>query len=79
MMNPILEILLSMTVAAIGSVLFIKLKVPAGALVGALIATSLLKITTGIGLMPREVKIAVQIIAGAFVGQRVRRQDLKEM
>ena len=29
--------------------------------------------------MPREVKIAVQIVAGAFVGQRVRRQDLKEM
>ena len=78
-MSPILEILIALAAAAAGSILFIRLKVPAGALVGALIVSSLLKITTGIGMMPREVKTAVQIVAGAFVGQRVRRQDLKEM
>ena len=79
MQNAELEILISLTVAAAGSLLFLKLKVPAGALVGALIFTSILKITTGIGLMPRSIKVGIQIVAGAFVGQRIHQRDLKEI
>ena len=79
MQNPVLEILLSLVVAAAGSILFLRLKVPAGALVGALILTALLKIATDVGMMPRTLKLGIQIIAGAFVGQRIHQRDLKEI
>ena len=79
MPSEVLEMALSLAVAAVGSLIFLKMKVPAGALVGALIFCALLKITTGIGMMPRVVKVGVQIIAGAFVGQRIHKRDLREM
>ena len=75
----IISLLITLAVAAAGSALFLRLRVPAGALVGALIFTACLKVFTNVGEMPAFVKTGVQIIAGAFVGQRVRMRDLKEM
>ncbi|MBE6906589.1 MAG: hypothetical protein E7476_10000 [Ruminococcaceae bacterium] len=74
-MNLILTVLIS----AIGSFLFYKLKVPAGAMVGAIIFSAVFNILTGMGCFPKLVRVAVQAIAGGFIGQRISLNDVREM
>lgn len=74
-MNLILTVLIS----AIGSFLFYKLKVPAGAMVGAIIFSAIFNIFTGMGYFPKLVRIAVQAIVGGFIGQRISMNDVREM
>lgn len=74
-----MEILITLAVAAVGSVIFYKMKVPAGALVGAIIFSGLYNVFTGMGSSPSILRPAVQAIAGAFIGQRITRRDLSSL
>lgn len=73
------RLLLTISVGAVGSFVLYKLRLPAGALIGAAIAVSLLNIFAGAGWFPPEAKVGVQAIAGAFVGQRIGRDDITEL
>lgn len=73
------NLLLTVAVAGIGSVLFYRMKVPAGALVGAMIFSAAFNIATDMGEFPAILKTAVQAIAGGFIGQRIARKDLEEL
>lgn len=70
---PLWELLLALAASGLGGYLAIKLKVPAGALIGSLITSMLLH---GSGAttaeLPIEVLIPGFIVTGAYVGSRVR-------
>ncbi len=74
-----LEILLTLAVGAVGAALLFRLKLPAGALIGALTATAILVAVSGYGTFPGEFKTVVQIVAGAFIGQRITKRDIGEL
>lgn len=59
--------------------LFLKLKVPGGMLVGALLAVSILSVCTDFAYMPSYVRVAAQITAGAFIACTVEKKDLKRL
>lgn len=74
-----MDLILTALIGALGSYLFYKLKIPAGALIGAIIFSAAFNIFTGMGAFPAFTKTALQAIAGAFIGQRVTRNDLSEL
>lgn len=74
-----MDIFLTVAVGAIGAYIFCKIKVPAGALVGALIVTAVFSNLTGIAAFPKPIKIFVQAISGAFIGLRIDREALKQL
>ncbi len=74
-----MNIAITITVALVGSMVFRKLKIPAGSMVGAIVFVAALNLMTDICYFPRTIKIVVQAIAGGFVGQRIARRDLKEL
>ncbi len=74
-----MDIFLTIAVGAIGAYVFYKIKVPAGALVGALIFTAVFSNLTGIAAFPKPIKIFVQAISGAFIGLRIDREALKQL
>lgn len=74
-----MQIFLTVAVAAAGSFLFYRLKIPAGALIGAIIFTAVFHIATGMGAFPGIMKTVMQAIAGAFIGQRITRRDIREL
>lgn len=74
-----MNLILTICIAALGSYLFYKMKIPAGALIGAIVFSAALNIFTDLGSFPTLMKTALQAIAGAFIGQRVTRRDLGEL
>lgn len=54
-----------------------RLGVPAGGLIGSFGAVALLSVASGIAFLPAETRVAVQIVAGAFVGCSIGKDELK--
>ncbi len=74
-----IKMVLTLFVAALGGIIFKKLKIPAGLLVGAILCTCVLNIGFEAAYMPKVAKLAAQIVAGAFIGTMVSRDDLVKM
>lgn len=53
-----------------------RMKIPGGFMVGAVLGSAVLSITTGIAYMPGWSKVAAQVTAGAFIGCSIRKSDL---
>jgi len=70
------KVLFTLAVALLGSVLFLKLKITAGAFVGAVFAVGLAQVVTGFAYFPPAVKTVCSALAGSYLGSRVRRSDL---
>lgn len=60
-----------------GGLLFRKLKVPGGMMVGSIVLVAALSICTGGALMPRAAKTAAQSLAGAFIACGMDWSDFK--
>jgi uncharacterized membrane protein AbrB (regulator of aidB expression) len=73
--TDIYHLLLTLTVAAGGSVLATRLKIPAGAILGSLVSVAVLQVTTGYAAVPATTKLFTQILAGLFIGKNIVRQD----
>ncbi|MBQ7797455.1 MAG: AbrB family transcriptional regulator [Lachnospiraceae bacterium] len=73
------NIIVTLLASLVGGMLFFKLKVPGGVLVGGIIGTTILSMTAGMAEMPYTARLIAQIIAGAFIGSSVDRDDLKKM
>ena len=56
-----------------------KMKIPGGLMVGAIIGVAAFNIMFGTTYMPKESRIFVQIIAGAFIGCIMEKSDLKRL
>lgn len=71
-----IDFMLTLCIGAVIGYTFFKLKVPGGMMVGSIVGVSALNILTGHALMPATAKLSAQIIAGAFIGVSVEKEDL---
>lgn len=73
---------LTMLVATLGGLLGYKLKIPAGALIGAMSAVGIYNMLGKPSYIPADVRVGVQIVAGAMIGLRMDKDTvsgLKQM
>jgi uncharacterized protein len=73
------SLIITTVIGAIGGITALRLKVPAGAMVGAMLAVAIFNVLTGQAYMPQNVKIITQIAAGAFIGTGIRYKDVLDM
>jgi hypothetical protein len=72
----LLNLLLTAVAAAAGGILLWQLGVNAGAMIGAMCAVAAVNLISGRAVRPDGLRLAVQILAGAFVGQNLNRASL---
>lgn len=70
---------LTLAISSAVGFLFLKGKVPGGMMVGALVGTVILNISTEFAYMPATARMAAQITAGAFIGASLKRSDVRRM
>lgn len=75
-MNLIFQSLLTAAVAAVAGLLFLRLRVPGGLLVGALVGVVLLNLASGQAYMYPQLRVVAQSITGAYIGCLVSKEDL---
>ncbi len=73
------KIFYTLIIAIIGGFIGIKLKIPAGALVGAMIAVAIYNINTGKGDIPPYFKIMAQIVVGGMIGLNFNMETVHEL
>ncbi len=73
------KIIYTLLVAGIGGIIGIKLKIPAGALIGAMISVAIYNIVTGKGDIPINMKILAQIVVGGMIGLNFKMETLYEL
>lgn len=66
-------------VGLIGAGIALKCKVPAGAMIGSLFAVAIFSIVTGKAYLPQSYKVIAQISTGAFIGTRIKYNDIVEL
>jgi len=62
------KIIYTLVIAAVGGYIGIKLKIPAGALIGAMVFVAAYNIKTSQGYIPRDFKLVAQIVVGGMLG-----------
>ncbi len=73
------NIALTFLIAAAGSWLGLKSRLPAGALMGAIFSVGLFQILTGMAAFPQEIRVVTTSATGAFLGGRVNRRDIRTL
>ncbi len=71
-----LSFLVTILVAAIGGFIGRKLKLPAGTIIGAMIAVLLMNIFFDYANVPNPVRPYIRIMAGIYIGTRMSMQDV---
>lgn len=79
MTDAIFWMCVTAAVGVAGSILFYRLKLPAGAMVGAIVFVGAFQIFTGQGCFPQIVKTGVQALVGGFIGQQIGPEDVREL
>lgn len=69
----------TIAVAALGGAIGHRLKLPAGTMLGAMVATVGLNLVTGRVVFYTALRVAIQILAGAMLGGRMNRATIREM
>lgn len=67
--------LYTLLIAILGGLLGIRLKIPAGAIVGSMFAVAFYSIFTGNATMPENISFITQVGTGAFIGSKINRSD----
>lgn len=70
-------IMITLAAAAIGGLLFQRLRIPAGFLLGAVVSVAMVNITTGMAYIWPQTRTLSQILAGAYLGGMMTKQDLR--
>ncbi len=78
-MNMPLNILLTLAVGGASGIIFVKLKIPNGLRIGALVGSAFLGIFFQSARMPSFTTFVVQVIAGALIGCTIEKKDLKQL
>lgn len=78
-LDTLIWFIITIAAAFLGGAIAIRLKIPAGGLIGGMLVVAALNVITGRCVMYSEVKIAVQICLGAMSGSRVGRKELGDM
>ncbi len=77
--DPLKAFLLTNLIGAIGGLILYRLKVPAGAMIGAMLSVMALGILSGAAYYPDQVRTYVQIASGILIGSRINRKDIGEL
>ena len=72
-------IIITILIGIIGGSIAIRLRMPAGAVVGSLIAVALYSVFTGKAEYPQSFTFMTQIGTGAYIGSRIRNKDVVEL
>ena len=80
-MDQEMTVRLAATIAAavIGGLAAIKLKVPAGALIGSMVAVAVMNVVLDNAYIPVDWKFYTQISTGAYIGAKISRADVRGM
>ena len=78
-MAPWMQLLLTILCALAVGYLLDRIHLPGGMMIGAVIGACVLGVTTGQANMPGPAKTIAQIIAGAFIGSGITRDDVRQM
>lgn len=70
---------LTVAIGTIFGLIAAKMKIPGGLMVGAIIGVAILNISFNAAYMPKQTRLIVQIIAGAFIGCIMEKSDLKRL
>lgn len=65
--------------AAIGGIIGIRLKLPASAMLGSMIAVAVFTVLTDIQATPTWIKVAAQIVSGGYIGTTMTKDSLGQM
>ena len=79
MENTILLTLLTLAVGTAFGLIFFRLKVPGGLIVGSIIGTAILGLGFEAAYIPGYARTVAQIVAGAFIGSSVGPKDLRRL
>ncbi|MBQ1319506.1 MAG: AbrB family transcriptional regulator [Solobacterium sp.] len=71
-----MDILITIAIAAAGGLLAKKMKIPAGAMTGAMIFVVIFGLLTNRSSFPAEYKVYVQFFSGALIGVKLRKEDI---
>lgn len=74
-----MKLLITVIVAFLGAYVGLKCKVPAGALVGAMLSTAIFNVIFGAAYMPAGLKFYTQIGTGAFIGAKLSKSDVIDL
>ncbi|SHI96466.1 AbrB family transcriptional regulator [Lutispora thermophila] len=73
------NIILTFLIGLLCGYVFYKIKIPGGMMVGAIFGVALLNISLDMAYMPIYGKYAAQILAGAFIGCSVQKEDIRKI
>lgn len=72
-------IVFTVIVGLVGGSCARKLKIPGGMLIGSLVAVTMLNVLTDKAFLWQETKVLAQILAGAYAGCMVEREDIRNL
>ena len=78
-MVDIIWFAVTLLVAAAGGLIAVKLKVPAGAMVGSMAFVVIFNVLTDKGFFYADLRTVLQLISGAFIGAKVGKEDIFEL
>ncbi|WP_315114684.1 AbrB family transcriptional regulator [uncultured Clostridium sp.] len=73
------KIIYTLLIALLGGYIGIKAKIPAGALVGAMVSVAIYNIYTGKGDIPYNFKLLSQIVVGGMIGLNFTMDSVKQL
>jgi membrane AbrB-like protein len=73
------SLIMTLLVGLIGGLIALRLKIPAGAMIGSMLAVAVFNILTGSAYFPQNIKIVTQIAAGAFIGAGIKKKDVLDL
>lgn len=74
-----INLIITLIIGLIGGLTALRLKVPAGAMVGAMLSVAVFNVITGSAYLPQDVKVITQIAAGAFIGAGIKYKDVLDL
>ncbi|MBR3561399.1 MAG: AbrB family transcriptional regulator [Oscillospiraceae bacterium] len=75
----LLRLAVTIAAAMAGGYAALRLKVPAGALIGSMLVVAVINVAFGTAYMPTSWKFYTQVSTGAYLGAKISRADLREM
>lgn len=72
-------IFLVLAIAAAGGIIGLKLKLPAGAMLGAMISVAAFTVITDLQVIPPWFKVCAQMVSGGYIGTTMTRESLSHL
>ena len=73
------EFLLTLAVGILGGYIFIKMRVPSGAMIGAMVGVTAFNLISECAFFPDDMRIILQLFSGIFIGSSITWQDILDI